>query len=1613
MDRKFIVIAVTLFLCQAGWGHNESLTLGAKDNSFYYENVVSYGDTTCFMLQVPMNLVIHTYTPIGAFDPLSRHTTISVFLNGASQPYANSTLCPERTYTDEPEKGYLVIENAPAGNYAVCINGSVGSECNLSLHGYPLGVTGSMSGSESSLAIDAGYFGDSFHFSHQRLMSSMPYKYEEDLKARDLHYNFTLTKPMYVVIDHWGSPLSSGLPMFQGAYTRLHLYRRDALRTKIASRRGSSGVVDSLIAKNWIIELDNSSIKEAAWQGWLPAGDYAVLTENGYLEGASVTTYYDGVIRTQIHGLNLKGTTSCNPIEDTILVNNNYHWEDHRRMDYYPSDSLFYQLTMIDEGDLLISANEGLLLTLHDESGSIIKHGIGSIILQELKTGTYSLVVYGHEDDIRTINIRRIRLPRNGQLASSPIEIGTAPFSFTQSKSLRYYSNGREDDSDINYRFTINNQQVVVFDHLSSESDSLLTTLKSADSTLVFSINRPQNDFFSCYLLNPGTYIYTVSSRHPHTKLFSGIRSSGGDVVDSTQNQLSISETMNYIVSYEPRTSNTNQATHANSQVSVSYYDLLGRPRQIINVAHSPFGGDVGSLQEYSNGLESDSWGPFTIHGGRGSFQSLPNVRELTSLLNHNDTSVYIKKQYENNTIHRLTSVTGAGQLWHDAGKESSKTLLVNENSGILSCPLILFNGYAQSFSCPNFTNQMWEAEQLLIEKVNDEDDRTVLKFYDSLNKIILERRVQNDTLYADTYYCYDAAQRLAVVIPPEAMHYLSSQATFSDAIFKKYCWAYTYDNKGRCVCKMEPGFVQTRYIYSRSGEVIFTQNNLQHTKNEWLMTIPDIFGRETIRAIVNAPSSLIESYIDSGIHAVFDESATTSFCYHISDGVLPPALSIQRINWYDNYHFQDLLFGQFNTPYDATVSSVAHNSIRSRYYGEPVTSKGLLTGSYIRVLDESSNNDVFNLRIIGYDHYGRQTLLWEHNHLGGYSVYGILRDFQGNTLSEEERHSGSGLPVVHLKGMYLNDFTGRKVQSLTLVNGDTLALRQFSYTEKGELETVRTHTRSIENLCHYEYNSRGWLLRKKDGILDTKLHYESPEHPSAIQQWAGNVSQWISKLNVSDYQIILPIYDKLNRLDEWLQYPTPTSIQPNVRQRYSHDLNGNIKSLSTNNEHTQFYYDGNRNIGSSLSSMAFSYDTLGRVTYDPISNLSIYYNDLGLPKKYTRNGTTLAYYSYLADGTKVSALNENGNGIIYLGSSTYRKNGNSLDIESVGWEGGKIVAFRNYLTNTLRYIPVLYNTDHLGSVRAAIDGETGIAAERSNYSPYGAQNHLGTAGLFQNNAALRDHFESKEDQGGILGEPFLDFGTRVYNPATKRWYTPDPMGEKYYSLSPYIFCASNPLNYIDKEGNDIVIAGKNKSSITVKTDLIDYTADVSKIGIDWGGKYELSGTEYLSVALDLAGVVDQSGISDALNASVQFASGEYWDGAISVLATFPVLGDVSKLTRISKDIRLINNAIESLNKNKKWSKSLRSNMIQVYGEPPKGMHAHHILPKKFEKSFEKAGIDINNPKYGMWLDAHLHLSKAADYNIKWDNFFLLNTNPNLQEVEEEAVLIMRNVYGK
>jgi len=106
--------------------------------------------------------------------------------------------------------------------------------------------------------------------------------------------------------------------------------------------------------------------------------------------------------------------------------------------------------------------------------------------------------------------------------------------------------------------------------------------------------------------------------------------------------------------------------------------------------------------------------------------------------------------------------------------------------------------------------------------------------------------------------------------------------------------------------------------------------------------------------------------------------------------------------------------------------------------------------------------------------------------------------------------------------------------------------------------------------------------------------------------------------------------------------------------------------------------------------------------------------------------------------------------------------------------------------------------TDRQGNVRL-VTGAGGTVEQSYDYHPYGeefsAQALTGPANAWR--------YGGKEKETVVGTRPQYDFGARRMSPAYDRFITMDPLGEKYYHISPYVFCAGDPVNYVDPTGMD------------------------------------------------------------------------------------------------------------------------------------------------------------------------------------------------------------------
>jgi len=107
------------------------------------------------------------------------------------------------------------------------------------------------------------------------------------------------------------------------------------------------------------------------------------------------------------------------------------------------------------------------------------------------------------------------------------------------------------------------------------------------------------------------------------------------------------------------------------------------------------------------------------------------------------------------------------------------------------------------------------------------------------------------------------------------------------------------------------------------------------------------------------------------------------------------------------------------------------------------------------------------------------------------------------------------------------------------------------------------------------------------------------------------------------------------------------------------------------------------------------------------------------------------------------------------------------------------------------------YHSDHLGSSSFITDA-TGNATQHLQYLSFGESWIDQQSGSFDS----RYKFSAKELDDETS---YSYFGQRYYDSDLSSWLSVDPLSDKYPSMSPYMYCAGNPVMLVDPDGMEVI----------------------------------------------------------------------------------------------------------------------------------------------------------------------------------------------------------------
>ncbi|GEM_PF-2333181 len=207
-----------------------------------------------------------------------------------------------------------------------------------------------------------------------------------------------------------------------------------------------------------------------------------------------------------------------------------------------------------------------------------------------------------------------------------------------------------------------------------------------------------------------------------------------------------------------------------------------------------------------------------------------------------------------------------------------------------------------------------------------------------------------------------------------------------------------------------------------------------------------------------------------------------------------------------------------------------------------------------------------------------------------------------------------------------------------------------------------------------------------------------------------------------------------------------------------------------------------------------YIYNANGNMIVDPNKGLSdIKYNNLNLPYSITK-GAKKINYIYDVTGRKL-ANKLSGKTKYYLGNFVYTDDKLEYMICSEG--------LLNINGSTTNY--EFHLKDHLGNTRVAVNEINDITQE-SNYYPFGltfAQSGSSTNKYLYNGKEKQEETE------------WLDYGARMYDKELGRFFSLDPLAEKFSHQSTYVYADNSPIRFIDYMGMN---AGLPEEGSTLNT---------------------------------------------------------------------------------------------------------------------------------------------------------------------------------------------------
>ncbi|MDB5013422.1 MAG: repeat-associated core domain protein, partial [Daejeonella sp.] len=724
---------------------------------------------------------------------------------------------------------------------------------------------------------------------------------------------------------------------------------------------------------------------------------------------------------------------------------------------------------------------------------------------------------------------------------------------------------------------------------------------------------------------------------------------------------------------------------------SRQYFDGLGRPIQSIQIKGSPLQHDIIQNFVYSKtGQQTRQYLAYTGSNNNGDFVN-NSISEQGAFFNNglsdkiaDDVAPYKENLFEDSPLGRLLQSGSLGTGFQPGehyssisyrSNDATETIIKWSNDGI------------------NLGN--YAINTLSVTQQIDEQGNKLLVYKDNRGSLILKRKVLNELIngvnepFLDTYYVYNQAGLLSLILPPKAISTMriASNWDLTQASVAKLLFSFSYDSMGRLIKKTVPGASAIQIIYDPLNRPVLYQSGLMRSKNQWMYVKYDVKGRQISQGIytdaVNTTANAMQAYVSGLDYSVYyeDRSSSSSAGYYTNN--VFPKLNIGDLfySYYDNY---DINYD--NLPDYSYSSQALPNEGTSTGY-----TRGMLLATRKKVIGSGFSN-YWLINVVFYDKKGNVIQVKNNNHL---------------------------TPSVSDIKTSVPDFIGKptQVKSVKVVNSiSTSVLSMYTYDHSGRLKSIDQSYNGAASLriSAYEYNELGQLVRRDLKAISNAATIAADLILGTPESITSGTRSLVAKNSIT----ITPDFTASLGSD----FSAKVTPQSESGYLQSIDYRYNIRGALTSINNSSLTVDDKNADNNDIFGMELMYDkvdaSLGNVAY---------YSGLVSAVKWMVKSTNSNERSYKFDYDNQNRLKNAVYNDRATGASTWGRTG-AFDEKGINYDqNGNILTLKRnaLLANAISSVDDLqysYDGNQLNNVADGIGG---------NYATVGFKNATGSSSVY------------------------------------------------------------------------------------------------------------------------------------------------------------------------------------------------------------------------------------------------------------------------------------------